>query len=43
MLGTSLGEGTLDGLVACSPWAHPGHWQFHFMPRCHMSQPSESN
>lgn len=43
MLGASVGEEMLDSLVASSPSARPSHWQFHCMPRCHMSQPSESN
>lgn len=43
MLGTSLGDGLLDRLVASLPWICPSRWRFHCMPRCHMSQPSESN
>lgn len=43
MLGASVGGETLDGLVASSPSARPSHWQLRCMPRCHMSQPPESN
>lgn len=43
VLGTDTGDGTLDRLVASSPWGHPSRRQFPCMLRCHMSQLSESH
>lgn len=43
VLGTGAGDGTLDRLVASSPWGHPSRRQFPCTLRCHMSQLSESH
>lgn len=43
VLGMDVGDGTLDSLVASSPWGRPGRWQFHCEPGRHMSQLSESH
>lgn len=42
VLGAGVGEDSLHSLVACSPSARPSRWQLHCLPRCHMSQASES-